>query len=160
MEPPTINAQPSIPPPPPPTALPYAQPPSQIYQPPGAPPAQPIQPAQHVPADLLAAAHAAPTDRLAVLSAICGMSAMIPVVSQVAGLVMGILSLRNIKRAANAGLVIDGKGWAWLGISSSAFTLLGWMAFMAALSMIGNSLMDSAGALEQLPGALDQLQGF
>ena len=83
------------------------------------------------------------TDRLAVASAICGMTAIIPVISQLAGLALGIASLVRIRRARRTGAEVRGTGWALTGIISSGFALLGWVAMVAAL-LVASSIFSHA----------------
>ncbi|MBU0716847.1 MAG: hypothetical protein KJ749_01240 [Planctomycetes bacterium] len=90
------------------------------------------------------------TDRLAVLSAICGMTAFVPVVSQLAGLALGVISLRRIRRARRNGIKLPGHGWALIGVISSSLTLLGWIAFLAVMAFVSDLLAQSSGSLNAL----------
>lgn len=87
------------------------------------------------------------TDRLAIASAICGFTAIIPVLSQVAGLVLGIAGLVRIRRARQRGIRLRGKLWALAGIFSSGFALLSWIAVLAMLIAVRMSFAHIAGAL-------------
>lgn len=82
-----------------------------------------------VPAHLADALPAARTDQAAVASAVCGMTAIIPIVSQVAGLILGAVALVRIGRARRAGVMVGGRRYAITGIVSSALALAGWIAF-------------------------------
>jgi hypothetical protein len=90
------------------------------------------------------------TDPLAVASAICGFTALVPVLSQIAGLALGIASLLRIRRARRAGVPLRGGLWAWMGIGSSGFALLCWLAVFAAFIAIGSSFAHTAGALDHI----------
>lgn len=68
-----------------------------------------------------------PVDRYAVASAVLGLTAIVPVLSQIAGLTLGVLALRRIRRAQQAGLAMAGRGWAITGIVSSGVGLLIWL---------------------------------
>ncbi|UCG15357.1 MAG: DUF4190 domain-containing protein [Phycisphaerales bacterium] len=89
------------------------------------------------------------TDSLAVASAVCGFTAIVPVVSQVAGLALGITSLVRIRRARRCGVDLRGRGWALAGIFSSGFVLLCWVAVIAAFIVVGSLFARSA---DTLPG--------
>ena len=86
-------------------------------------------------------------DRLAVASAVCGMTAIVPVVSQVMGLALGVASLVRIRRARRCGLNLGGRGWALAGIVSSGFVLLSWIAVLGLLCAAGSALAQTADAL-------------
>lgn len=90
------------------------------------------------------------TDRLAIASAVCGLTAFIPVVSQLVGLVLGIISLLRIRRARRAGVAVGGTGWAAAGIASSGFALLLWLGIMAAYATVGSSLAHTTNAFQPL----------
>jgi hypothetical protein len=92
----------------------------------------------------------APVDRCAIASAVCGFTPFVPIVSQVAGLVLGYIALKRIRRRQRDGLRVRGRGCAWFGISSSVLTLLGWMGMAAALFAVRQKLDTSAGALRQI----------
>ena len=97
------------------------------------------------------------TDRLAIASAVCGLTAFIPVVSQIVGLVLGIISLLRIRRARRAGATVGGLGWAAAGIASSGFALLLWLGIMAAYATVGSSLAHTTNAFQPLlQGATSQ----
>ena len=91
------------------------------------------------------------TDTLAVASAVCGFTAIVPVVSQVMGLALGIASLMRIRRARRYGSPLRGRGWALAGIFSSGFVLLSWIAIFAVMSAVSNSLTHTAHVLGSLP---------
>ncbi len=104
--------------------------------------AAPAAPALHV--------DNAPTDGLAVASAVLGFTAIVPVVSQVLGVALGVAGLVRIHRARRAGLPRRGRLWAWLGIGSSTFALLAWIAVLAAFAVIGHSFGQAGNALDGL----------
>jgi hypothetical protein len=90
------------------------------------------------------------TDGFAVASAICGFTAIVPLVSQVIGLALGALSLVRIRRARRAGIELGGAKWALTCIVSSAFTLICWVGIFVAISLIGSSLSHSVESLNAL----------
>lgn len=90
------------------------------------------------------------TEPFAVASAICGMTAIIPVVSQLLGLSLGIVSIVRLRRAKRNGIHLAGKGWAIAGIAASGFALIGWIGFAIALTSLGSSLSGSSDALNSL----------
>ena len=91
-----------------------------------------------------------PTDRMAVFSAVCGLTAIIPIVSQIIGLVLGLVSLRRIRRARRHGVLLPGTGWAVTGLISSGFTLLGWLGFFALMALLAGTFSHSADSLGSL----------
>lgn len=90
------------------------------------------------------------TDRLAIASAVCGLTAFVPVVSQLVGLVLGVISLLRIRRARRAGVAVGGTSWAAAGIASSVFALLLWLGIMAAYAAVGSSLSHATNAFQPL----------
>ncbi len=98
----------------------------------------------------LPSANHAPTDGLAIASAVLGFSAVVPVISQVLGIGLGVAGLVRIHRARRAGTPRRGRLWAWLGIGSSAFALFAWLAVLAAFAIIGQSFGHAGSALENL----------
>ena len=84
-----------------------------------------------------------PVDRCAIASAICGLTAFIPVLSQIAGVVLGIVALCRIRRARRAGHPTAGTGWAVTGLVSSSVVLLSWIfvfiVFAAVLALFANT---------------------
>jgi len=90
------------------------------------------------------------TEGFAVASAICGFTAIVPLVSQVVGLAFGMISLFRIRRARGAGIELAGTRWALAGITSSGFALFGWIAVFLAMGMLGDSLANSADSLSTL----------
>ena len=87
------------------------------------------------------------TDGMAVCSAICGMTGLIPLVTQIAGLGLGFASLARIRRARRGGIHLTGKGWAITGIVSSICGLLGWIGLGLAMTAVSTSLGNSTAAL-------------
>lgn len=96
------------------------------------------------------------TDRLAVASAVCGLSGFIPVVSQVAAIVLGVMSLGRIKRARRHGVLVPGRGWATTGIVGGVVSLAGWIAMGGFLALVGSSLSQSTDALDTLSALTQQ----
>ncbi len=90
------------------------------------------------------------TDSCAVASAVCGITAIIPIVCQVLGLSLGIAGLLRIRRARRRGIDVRGGGWAVTGIVSSGLALLGWLAVFALLGTIGSSLAQTNEALNAI----------
>ena len=88
------------------------------------------------------------TDRMAVASLVCGLTAIVPVVSQVAGIVLGVWSLVRIRRVRRAGGVAGGTWAAGTGIGFSAAVLISWVFVIAAMYWAG-SVFDFIGS--QLP---------
>ncbi|MFQ5415148.1 MAG: hypothetical protein ACE5E6_11890 [Phycisphaerae bacterium] len=89
-----------------------------------------------------------PTDGLAIASAVCGVSAFIPIVSQMVGLGLGVGSLVRMRRARLRGRPMRGAGWAWTGIVSSGFVLIGWIAAAGLLLGVASSLSESTAAFD------------
>ena len=87
------------------------------------------------------------TDGMAVGSAIFGMTGLIPLVTQIAGLCLGFASLGRIRRARRRGIHLIGKGWAMTGIVTSIFGLLGWIGLGLAMTAVSTSLGNSTDAL-------------
>jgi hypothetical protein len=92
-----------------------------------------------------------PVDRCAVASAICGLTAFIPVVSQIAGVVLGVLALRRLGRARRAGQPLAGWAWAVTGIVSSVCVLLCWILVVAVLGGVLWMFVKTSAALDHLP---------
>jgi hypothetical protein len=113
--------------------------------------ARPLRlPLRAAPAPPALGADSAPTDGLAVASAVLGFTAIVPVVSQVLGIGLGVAGLVRIHRARRAGLPRRGRLWAWLGIGSSTFALLAWIAVLAAFAVISHALGQAADSLPLL----------
>lgn len=87
-------------------------------------------------------------DGCCVASAVCGLTALVPIVSQVAGVVLGVLGLVRVRRARRRGIAVRGRGWAIAGLISSALVLAGWLAMFGAMSLVGSSIKGSASGLE------------
>lgn len=94
-----------------------------------------------------------PVDRCAVASAICGLTAIIPVVSQLAGVVLGVIALRRLGRARRAGQPLAGWAWAVTGIVSSVCVLLCWILVVAVLGGVLWMFVNTSTALDHLPVA-------
>ena len=90
------------------------------------------------------------TDRLAVASAACGLTAFVPVISQLFGLWFGAISLLRIRRARRQGGNLRGSGWAWTGMISSGIALLGWLALPALLAHLGQSFTHTTESLTSI----------
>lgn len=114
--------------------------------------ARPIAPAQ-----VLAAPVRGPTDSLAIASAVCGLAAPIPIVAQVAGLILGYAGLRRISKARSRGENPGGKGWALTGIIASGFVLIGWIASFAILAAVSTTITSTMGQLDGLMQSVPQV---
>lgn len=90
------------------------------------------------------------TDKCAVASAVCGFTAIIPVISQIAGVVLGIIGLVRIHRAKARNEHLRGTGWAIAGLVMSGCALLGWIAAIGLLTFASVMFTDAGSALEQL----------
>ncbi|UCF34213.1 MAG: hypothetical protein JSV78_02695, partial [Phycisphaerales bacterium] len=90
------------------------------------------------------------TDACAVVSAVCGLTAIVPVVSQVAGLGFGLASTVRLIRAHRAGRLLRGWGWVFTGLLSSGVALIGWIAVFVAFGVLSSSLADSSSTLQNL----------
>lgn len=73
-----------------------------------------------------------------VASAVCGLTAVIPFVSQIAGVVLGIIGLVRIRRGRRLGIDRRGTGWAIVGLVSSGFMLLCWLVIVGVLAAAGH----------------------
>ena len=113
------------------SAVPLARPSPEIPTSPHPPP--PAVGGSIVPAD---------SDGYALASAVCGFTAIIPVVSQLAGLVLGIVGLVRIRRARREGRERRGVGWAMFGLVSSGTALVGWVALLAVFLWLGSTLSE------------------
>jgi hypothetical protein len=91
-----------------------------------------------------------PVDKLAIASAVCGLTAFVPVLSQLAGLVLVIMALRRIRRARRDGLVVTGRGWAVTGIASSGFLLICWIFVLVIMGAVLALFRNIAGTLDQV----------
>lgn len=87
------------------------------------------------------------TDGFAVASAICGFTAIVPVISQVIGLALGVLSLARIGRAKRQGVQLPGTRWAVVGITSSGFALICWLGIFVGMGLLSASLSHSTESL-------------
>ena len=104
----------------------------------------------------LSTAPSGPTDTYAIASAICGLTAIVPVISQVAGLALGVVGMVRLRRARRAGRPLRGLGWAITGLVSSGVSLVGWVAIFVAFGILGASLAKTTSSLDSLskPGLL------
>lgn len=80
-------------------------------------------------------------------SAVCGLTALVPVCSQIAGLVLGLVGLARIRAAHQRGENLRGAGWAVAGLCSSGLMLLVWLGMFAALASVGGVLDKAASKL-------------
>jgi hypothetical protein len=90
------------------------------------------------------------TDKVAVASTVCGLTAFIPIFTQVVGLILGIWALLRIRRARRAGQNFRGRGWATAGIAGNGFALLGWIMLLGAFAVLKGTLGESAQKLHPL----------
>jgi len=89
-------------------------------------------------------------DACAVGSAVCGFTGFIPVVTQVIGLVLGILAVGRIRRARLFGQQRGGMKHAVVGIITNGATLLIWVLVFVALSSVFRSVAGTAADLSKL----------
>lgn len=92
----------------------------------------------------------ADTDSYALASAVCGFTAIIPVISQVAGVALGVVGLVRIRRARRAGLPRRGVGWACAGLVSSGIALAGWAVILVAFVWVRSTISGVTGELNAL----------
>lgn len=90
------------------------------------------------------------TDKVAIASTVCGLSAFIPIISQVVGLFLGVWALFRIRRARRAGQSVRGTGWATAGITGNGFALLGWLALFASFAALKGTLAQTTSQLHPL----------
>jgi hypothetical protein len=90
------------------------------------------------------------TDTCAVVSAVCGLTAIVPVVSQVAGLGFGLASTVRLIRARRAGRLLRGWGWVFTGLLSSGVALIGWIVVFVGFGVLSSSLAESSSSLQNL----------
>lgn len=98
------------------------------------------RPVQGLPVPLVTAGPALPyrplprTHPAAVASAVCGFTALVPIICQVAGIALGILAIARINRDRRDGIATRGTGLAIAGISFSAVALAGWILLAVAMA--------------------------
>ncbi len=95
-----------------------------------------------------------PVDRYAVASAVLGLTAIVPVLSQIAGLTLGVLALRRIRRAQQDGLPVAGRGWAITGIVSSGVGLLIWIFIAVVFGFVLSIFWTVGGKLDEVAAAV------
>ncbi|MCC7290611.1 MAG: hypothetical protein IT449_00955 [Phycisphaerales bacterium] len=88
-----------------------------------------------------------PREACCVASAVCGLTALVPVASQLAGLALGLIGLARIRAARRRGEDMRGAGWAVAGLCSSGLMLLVWLGTFAALASAGSALHKAAAKL-------------
>jgi len=89
------------------------------------------------------------TDGFAIASAVCGITGIVPFITQLAGLGCGILSLVRIHRARRRGMPVRGIGWAITGIASSSFVLICWLGVIVGMALVSSTFAGTAGSLQQ-----------
>ncbi|MHC4234075.1 MAG: DUF4190 domain-containing protein [Planctomycetota bacterium] len=94
------------------------------------------------------------TDRIAIASLVCGLTAVIPVVSQVAGVGLGVWALVRIRRLRRAGGPVRGSWAAGAGIVLSAAALICWGLAIAALCWAGATFKEVS---SQVPTPLSDM---
>jgi hypothetical protein len=90
------------------------------------------------------------TDSYALASAVCGFTAIIPVLSQVAGVVLGVAGLVRIRRARRAGFRRRGAGWACAGLVSSGVALAAWIVILVGFLWVRSTVSGVTGQLGAL----------
>ena len=100
---------------------------------------------------------AGPREGCCIASAICGLTGIVPVFSQLAGLGLGIAGLVRIRRARRRGIHLRGTGWAITGIASSGFALMCWVGLLVAFGFAGATFSESAGDLQSV---IQSMQGL
>jgi len=90
----------------------------------------------------------APTDPFAIASAIAGITAFIPILSQLAGLVCGAAAIWRIRKARAAGIAARGYGWAAIGLVMSTGALLCWIFTAVMLGWVATQLSTVSGGLD------------
>jgi len=93
-------------------------------------------------------------ESLAVASAVVGVTSIIPIVSQVASIWMGVLAILRIRKAKQNGLDARFKGWAVLGVTSSVIGLLGWVGMAIGAMFLKSTMGHSTDMLQGLLPAL------
>ncbi|MBW7906888.1 MAG: hypothetical protein LC135_07145 [Phycisphaerae bacterium] len=88
-------------------------------------------------------------DPLAMASAVCGLTAFVPILSQLAGLVLGVAGLVRIRCARRRGLRRLGIGWAVTGLISSGAALAVWALLAAAFLAASLPFRDVGTALSR-----------
>lgn len=89
------------------------------------------------------------SNRLAVASVAMGAVPLIPILSQIIGIVLGLMALRRISQARRAGVAPKGTRCAWAGIGLNIISLLGWILTLILGSFVASNI---AGSLEALQG--------
>ena len=89
-------------------------------------------------------------DACAVGSAVCGFTGFIPIVTQVIGLILGLLAIGRIRRARLFGQERGGMRHAVVGIITNGATLLIWIFVFVAVSCVFQSISTTAGDLSKL----------
>ena len=90
------------------------------------------------------------TDGFTIASAVCGITGIVPFVTQVIGLACGVVGLVRIRRARRRGRPVRGVGWAITGITSSGFVLLCWLAVFVGLSLVSSTFANTAESLSTI----------
>jgi len=80
----------------------------------------------------------APRDGCCIASAVCGLTAVVPFASQIAGIALGIAGLVRLRRAKRSGVEKKGLMWAVIGLVSSGLMLLCWLMILGTLLAVGN----------------------
>jgi len=99
----------------------------------------------------------APREGCSVASAVCGLTAIVPMISQLAGLGLGVAGLIRIRRARRRGVHLRGTGWAVAGLCSSGLVLACWIAVFAIFLVVGATFAKTAGGLQS---ALQPIQAI
>ena len=86
-------------------------------------------------------------NRLAVTSVVVGAVPIIPILSQIVGVILGLVALRRISQARRAGIDLPGSGCAWAGISLNIISLVGWILMLVLGSFVASNISSSLEAL-------------
>jgi hypothetical protein len=98
----------------------------------------------------LAVPSAPPYDGYAIASLGLGLTGIIPIISQVVGIWLGVASLRRLRRGLQTGEPRRGAWMAWLGLTFNGAGLMGWIAVIAILGWVTATVGESAATLNSV----------
>ena len=90
------------------------------------------------------------TDKVAVASSVCGLTAFIPILSQLIGLALGVWALFRIRRARQSGRQVLGNGWATAGVVGNGLVLLGWIGLFVIFALVNSTISQTTSELHPL----------